>query len=431
MLAWLAVWLGVQDQIRRNEFAWLLQHDIAELHKEGTLPPRFCGLARGSMRRNITRSRLLGKRRRQAADAGEATEAQATAASARDEEQEEFYSQLALAPESEREAAELSERGKRDLLQRWLKRKLYEEIQEQAFAFARGLREVVPPGVLALFSPIELQALLGGGTNVSNAALADWKKHTEYDNGLDKDDEQVGWFWAAVAAKTPAARADVWRYATARNQPPPLHEGGCGGLDPKFNIVGRSIDKIDDGALISAATCHRQLQLPRYSSAKITARQLERSVQEGLSAMQDSDSFEAGQRRLMSKVQEEMMATAASKGGDAAVQATMRKLFPNSFMCRRCELVRAYVRFCACVCVRVSLFACMCTCMCELVYRTTMILSIRVGANAGAPSDLLTIPSAPTSALTMARRGAVAPASQMPVRSVGGSAPALQIGHPG
>jgi len=47
------------------------------------------------------------------------------------EESTEFYSELALAPESELEAAELSQALKSDLVRRWLRRKLYEEVQEQ------------------------------------------------------------------------------------------------------------------------------------------------------------------------------------------------------------------------------------------------------------------------------------------------------------
>ena len=109
-------------------------------------------------------------------------------------------------------------------------------------------------------------------------------------------------------------------------------------MDTKFNLVARGGDKPDDGALITAATCHKQLQMPCYSSAQVTAQQLVRSVEEGLASAEsgDSESFEAVQRRLMAKVQEEV-AAAGAQGGDAAVQAAMRKLFPNSFMCGKCS----------------------------------------------------------------------------------------------
>ena len=45
----------------------------------------------------------------------------------------EYYSELAPPPDSAREAEELTEKGKRDLVHRWLRRKLYEEVQEQVW----------------------------------------------------------------------------------------------------------------------------------------------------------------------------------------------------------------------------------------------------------------------------------------------------------
>jgi len=301
-----------RDHIRRNEFAWLLRHKITELDDMGTLPPRFQSLARGAMQRELSTQH-----------SGEGSAG-------------EYFSQLALPPDSAREAITLSERGKRDLLRRWLRRKLYEEVQEQAFWVSRGLREVVSVGLLDLYSALELQVMLGGGPAVTNAELAAWQQHTAYGNGLEEGEERVAWFWQAVAAMSPAARAGVWRYATGRNQPPPESEGGVGGMDTKFNLVALSCDQIADGALVTAQTCFHELQLPRYSSAQVTARQLARSVEEGLRVPDDSQSFEATQRRLQIKVQEEM-AKAAAYGEGLALQAQMRALFPNSYMCGKCS----------------------------------------------------------------------------------------------
>ena len=251
--------------------------------------------------------------------------------------EKEYYSTLAQAPESAVEAVDLSEKGKRDLLRRWLRRKLYEEVQEQAYAFSRGLREIIPLGVLELFSVEELQAMLGSGPAVSNVALADWKRHTEYDNGLDESSERVKWFWEAVSGMSPAARANVWRYATGRTIPPPQSEGGCGALEPKFNLVDRGSGEEEDQALITAATCHRQLRLPRYSSAQVTSRQLALSVEQGLASTEDAEGFETVQRRLMAKVQEEMAKLASSGQKEQETKVMLRKLFPNSYMCGKCN----------------------------------------------------------------------------------------------
>ena len=136
---------------------------------------------------------------------------------------------------------------------------------------------------------------------------------------------------------SPAARANVWRYATGRTIPPPKSEGGCGALEPKFNLVDRGSSEEEDQALITAATCHRQLRLPKYSSAEATSRQLALSVEQGLASTEDAESFEAVQRRLMAKVQEEMTKHAGSGKEEQETKAMLRALFPNSYMCGKCN----------------------------------------------------------------------------------------------
>ena len=351
-----------RDHIKRNEFGWLMKHKIEGLDEDGTLPPRFSGLAGGGMKRQISLVMHPNKRRKDersdalsAAGVDPQTDPELApaiaesmkmdmagaggggAAVASSVVEKEYYSTLAQAPESAVEAVDLSEKGKRDLLRRWLRRKLYEEVQEQAYAFSRGLREIIPLGVLELFSVEELQAMLGSGPAVSNVALADWKRHTEYDNGLDESSERVKWFWEAVSGMSPAARANVWRYATGRTIPPPQSEGGCGALEPKFNLVDRGSGEEEDQALITAATCHRQLRLPRYSSAQVTSRQLALSVEQGLASTEDAEGFETVQRRLMAKVQEEMAKLASSGQKEQETKVMLRKLFPNSYMCGKCN----------------------------------------------------------------------------------------------
>lgn len=95
-----------RDLIRRNEFGWFLKHAVSTMDEQGTLPPRLEHL---------------------------------TAADAR--------------PQS-------TDADKRRALRSWLSSMLRDSIHEQAFAFAKGLTEVIPRGVLALFSAAELQGML-------------------------------------------------------------------------------------------------------------------------------------------------------------------------------------------------------------------------------------------------------------------------------
>jgi hypothetical protein len=390
-----------RNMIRSNEFGWLLKHDIKSLHDEGTLPPRFEGLAGGtapSSKRHLSPSkdelepnlpkRTLKRRLTRTNICDIEPEAVGTDQEIEVAPDEEFYSVLqqtivvkdfddldadkdgfctfqdlefvltrrnwrkdqilrlfkAIDTNNDgkisREEFKLYAVGQRNsrrrLMRLWLKRKLYEEVQEQAFAFSRGLREVVPVGLLSLFSALELQCLLGGRPEIDDSSLEDWRNQCEYDletrqNGLTKSHVRVVWFWEAVGAMSPADRADVWRYATGKRQPPNRREGGCASLAPKFNLVAlEDSDEIHDEALVKAATCYHQLQLPCYSSAQVTDRQIRRSVQEGFASSVDANSLDEFQRRF-AQVQIQF----SSNSG--LTQEILRSLFTNSYMCAKCN----------------------------------------------------------------------------------------------
>jgi hypothetical protein len=140
-----------REHIKRNEFGWLLKHKIAALEDEGTLPPRFAGLAGGGMKRQICCAAPPSKRKK---DAAEDTGAAAFGGRSRTppahagsgggggggggsvgggggDGDKEYYSRLARPPASAAEAEAVSEKGKRSLLRRWLRRKLFDEVSEQ------------------------------------------------------------------------------------------------------------------------------------------------------------------------------------------------------------------------------------------------------------------------------------------------------------
>jgi hypothetical protein len=114
----------------------VLRHRIADLDENGTLPPRFKGLAHGGMKRQISGVLSPHKRRKTDGAAGTRAESRkedAGGAGMPDSSDIEYYSELAPPPDSAREAEELTEKGKRDLVHRWLRRKLYEEVHEQVW----------------------------------------------------------------------------------------------------------------------------------------------------------------------------------------------------------------------------------------------------------------------------------------------------------
>jgi hypothetical protein len=60
-------------------------------------------------------------------------------------------------------------------------------------------------------------------------------------------------------------------------------------------------------------------------------------VEQGLASTEDAEGFEAVQRRLMAKVQEQMAKHASSGQKEQETKAMLRKLFPNSYMCGKCS----------------------------------------------------------------------------------------------
>lgn len=91
---------------------------------------------------------------------------------------------------------------KRGLLRRWLDRRLVHDMAGPAAAMAEGLREVVPAGILALFSAEELQGLLGGGPSVDDDTLRLWRAHAEVIFTYDKFDfHELFWYQFLTSRK--------------------------------------------------------------------------------------------------------------------------------------------------------------------------------------------------------------------------------------
>ena len=181
-----------REQIKNNEFCWLLWNKVSDLKAAGLLPPRFAGIVNGLMLHKFvsptkpkgeSSGGASGKKRSadgnsKATRGGKASSAAPSAAlprgaagssdTAAGGAEVEVFTVLA---ERNGQMGE-DEKGRCELLERWLHRTLYEQVQEKAYAVYRGLREVVPAGLLALFSAPELQALLCGGPSIEDATLS-------------------------------------------------------------------------------------------------------------------------------------------------------------------------------------------------------------------------------------------------------------------
>ena len=90
-------------------------------------------------------------------------------------------------------------------------------LSARARACARaGFCELVPPSLISLFTPEELELLIAGLPDID---VADLKRHTEY-LGYRPTDEAVQFFWQAVESFDASDRARLLMFVTGTSKVP-------------------------------------------------------------------------------------------------------------------------------------------------------------------------------------------------------------------
>ncbi|DAZ95340.1 TPA: hypothetical protein N0F65_002525 [Lagenidium giganteum] len=141
--------------------------------------------------------------------------------------------------------------------------KLNVQTSNESAAFLRGFRDMIPAKWIQLFSPSELQMLIGGSANKID--VADWKNNTVYSGGYHPSQAYIEWFWSIVNDDfTAEDQSALLKFITSCSRQPLL---GFAQLDPRICIHQVRID--DDERLPSSATCMNLLKLPTYSGREI------------------------------------------------------------------------------------------------------------------------------------------------------------------
>jgi len=154
-----------------------------------------------------------------------------------------------------------------------------------AAAFARGLGQVVPLSWLTLFSPKELNEVVGGGT-AGDLDVEDMRSHTKYSGGYSESSSTVKLFWKVVEGFSPGDRAALLKFVTSCSRAP---LGGFAFMNPPFTIhkvpcaaplmavvAGRDVDRLP-----SASTCYNTLKLPNFRRAATMREKLLYSIHSG------------------------------------------------------------------------------------------------------------------------------------------------------
>jgi hypothetical protein len=164
---------------------------------------------------------------------------------------------------------EVTNANKRRYIYLVAKHHVCDRIKEQADAFCRGLWEVIDRSWLRLFNEPELQVLISGAAD-GKIDVADMKSNSKYTGGYTSLDRNIIRFWSVVSSFTPSQQADLLRFVTSCERPPPL---GFASMNPPFTIQRIGILR-DADKLPSASTCFNTLKLPTYSSEKVMKERL-------------------------------------------------------------------------------------------------------------------------------------------------------------
>ena len=97
---------------------------------------------------------------------------------------------------------------------------------------SRLTAQVIPVAWLRLFTPAELNQLLGGGQS-GRIDVDDLRRHTEYSGGYTERSSAVKAFWSCLEEMSAEERAAVLKFATSTSRPP---LGGFQHLVPPFTI---------------------------------------------------------------------------------------------------------------------------------------------------------------------------------------------------
>ncbi|KAG0244160.1 Ubiquitin-protein ligase E3B [Actinomortierella wolfii] len=109
--------------------------------------------------------------------------------------------------------------------------RLNKQIQEQSRAFIEGLRSIIPPAWVAIFSPQELHRVIAGDD--VDFDVEDLKRHTEYQNGYFEHHPVIRNLWSVLNEMPSDEKRAFLKFVTSCSKPP---LGGFKHLYPPFTI---------------------------------------------------------------------------------------------------------------------------------------------------------------------------------------------------
>uniref|UniRef100_A0A182QP62 HECT-type E3 ubiquitin transferase n=1 Tax=Anopheles farauti TaxID=69004 RepID=A0A182QP62_9DIPT len=169
----------------------------------------------------------------------------------------------------------VSERNKRDYLERIIKWRLERGVLEQTEWLVRGFNEVVDHRLVAVFDASELELVISGTVEID---VHDWRANTEYRGGYHDAHHVIVWFWAVIDRLSNEQRLRLLQFVTGTSSIP--HDGFAG-LRGSNGLRRFCIEKWGKAnALPRSHTCFNRLDLPPYPTPDILYEKLVLAVEE-------------------------------------------------------------------------------------------------------------------------------------------------------
>ncbi|XP_055525941.1 E3 ubiquitin-protein ligase HECW2 isoform X1 [Wyeomyia smithii] len=169
----------------------------------------------------------------------------------------------------------VTEKNKREYLERMVKWRLERGVQEQTESLVRGFYEVVDPRLVSVFDARELELVIAGTAEID---LNDWRINTEYRSGYHDGHQVIVWFWHVIEKFSNEQRLRLLQFVTGTSSIP--YEGFAalrGSTGPRRFCIEKWGKP---NALPRAHTCFNRLDLPPYPTPDVLYEKLLLAVEE-------------------------------------------------------------------------------------------------------------------------------------------------------
>lgn len=169
----------------------------------------------------------------------------------------------------------ITEKNKKEYLERMVKWRLERGVQEQTESLVRGFYEVIESRLVSVFDARELELVIAGTAEID---ITDWRINTEYRSGYHDTHYVILWFWQVIERFTNEQRLRLLQFVTGTSSIP--FEGFSalrGSTGPRRFCIekwGKT------NALPRAHTCFNRLDLPPYPTPDVLHEKLLLAVEE-------------------------------------------------------------------------------------------------------------------------------------------------------